>query len=53
MTLSNIESYEVDGGAIRFSSSLVNSLARALKTIYDIGYTFGSSLRRTFSKRYC
>ena len=49
MYLEKRELDQVVGGA---SASFFNSVARILRTAYDIGYSIGSSLRRLFSVSY-
>ncbi len=50
MYLEKRELDQVVGGA---SASFFNSVARILRTAYDIGYSIGSSLRRLFSRNLC
>ena len=51
MILEKHELAQVNGGGI--SATLFNSIARISKTIYDIGYEFGSNIRRLFSRKIC
>lgn len=53
MILTKEESFLVDGGAYRFSASIFSAASRFIKTLYDIGYSYGSSLRRIISQNYC
>ena len=50
MYLEKRELDQVVGGA---SASFFNSVARILRTAYDIGYSICSSLRRLFSRNLC
>lgn len=51
MRLKEMELYEIRGGAV--SSTLLNSIARLITTVLDLGRTVGSSIRRIYSKNYC
>ena len=42
---------EVKGGGI--SATLLNSLSRFMDTLYSLGQTVGSTLRRLVSKKVC
>ena len=50
MVLEKYELAKINGG---FSASLLNAIARLSKTIYDIGYSFGSSIRRLIKGKMC
>ena len=50
--LNNKESILIAGG-VNVNGTFLNAFARALKTLYDIGYALGASLKRAFSKSYC
>lgn len=50
MYLSKEESTLVVGG---MSGTYLNAMARIGKLLYDIGYQFGSGIRRAFSKKSC
>lgn len=52
MYLTNEECLEIRGGA-GLSGSLINALSRLSKTLYDIGYALGSSIRSATAKKYC
>ncbi len=51
MKLKEIELYEIKGGAV--SATLLNSMARIISTVLELGRTVGSSIRRIYSKNYC
>lgn len=51
MILEKHELAQINGGGL--SATLFNSIARISKTIYDIGYEFGSTMRRLFSGKIC
>ena len=50
--LNNNEMYNIVGGAA-IGSSLINAITKAVNTIYTIGQSIGSSLRRVVSGSYC
>lgn len=50
MKLTNKELHEINGGA---SATMINALSRAVSTIFKIGQSIGSSIRRVFSRSYC
>ena len=52
MYLTNEECLEITGGA-KLSGTMLNALSRLAKTLYDIGYALGSSIRRATAKKYC
>lgn len=45
------ELVNVQGGAI--ASSVINSINKMVSTIFSLGQSLGSALRRTYTKRYC
>lgn len=51
MVLNHAELYEIKGGA--FNASAFNAVARLINTIFDLGRSVGSSIRRLFSRNYC
>lgn len=51
MILKREELALVDGGG--FTATFFNSIARLGKTIYEIGYEFGSSVRRLLGRTMC
>ncbi len=51
MKLSEYELSNLQGGAI--TAALLNSVARVLNTVLELGRTVGSSIRRIYSKNYC
>lgn len=53
MILNDYELYEITGGAIQTSSSLINSISKLLTTILDIGRALGSSIRYAVKGRKC
>ncbi len=50
MILKNEELAVIDGGG--FTATFFNSIARLGKTIYDIGYEVGSSVRRLLGRTF-
>ncbi len=48
MKLQELELYEIKGGGI--STTLLNSIARLITTVLDLGRTVGSSIRRIYGK---
>ena len=52
MYLTKEECLKINGGA-GLSGAMINALSRLTKTLYDIGYALGSSIRRATSKKYC
>lgn len=51
MKLKETELYQIKGGAITLS--YLNSVARIINTIMDLGRTVGTAIRRLYSKNYC
>ena len=51
MKLKEIELYEIRGGAV--TATFLNSVARIISTVLDLGRTVGSSIRRIYTKNYC
>ncbi len=51
MQLNETELYKIKGGGI--STTLLNSVARLITTVLDLGRTVGTSIRRIYSKNYC
>ncbi len=51
MYLSNEELNNVIGGG--FSAALLNAISRGISTIYNLGYSIGSSLRRALGRTLC
>ena len=49
--LTNEELIMIKGGGI--TATLLNSLSRFMNTLYDLGQTVGSTLRRLVSKNIC
>jgi len=49
--LTNEELIVVRGGSI--TATLLNSVSRLMGTIYELGQSVGSSIRRIRSKSYC
>ena len=45
------EMFNVIGGAVGYS--LINAITKAVQTVYSIGQSIGSSLRRVVSGQYC
>ena len=46
------ELYEISGGA-SISASLLNSLARGIDTIYNLGRAFGTAIQMIVSRKIC
>ena len=40
-------------GGVSITATLLNSFARMIGSIYDIGNNLGSSIRRIVEKRFC
>ena len=53
MILSNIELYNVKGGAFSLTSTAINALSRAVTTLLKLGQTLGSNIRRIATRSYC
>ena len=49
--LSNNEKYNITGGAV--TSTIINSIARLISTIYTLGRAVGSTIRRASSGKSC
>ena len=47
------ELIEINGGSIRFGSTFLNSVSRALNTITDLGRTVGTAIRMLVTGRRC
>lgn len=44
--------YKIDGG-LSLSGSLINSFTNGIKTIMDVGRSFGTAIRRMISGNIC
>ncbi len=53
MELNEIELKNIVGGSTTITSAFVNSVARAIETISELGKSFGSAIRRIGSKNVC
>ena len=51
--LTNEELLEVKGGALSITATLLNSMSRFINTIFELGQTIGSALRRSKEKKFC
>lgn len=51
--LNNKELLNINGGASLISASFINAASRAIETIFEIGRSLGSSIRRAFNGSYC
>ena len=51
MILTNKELATINGGGL--SATLLNALSRAVSTVFSIGVSIGSSLRRLISGKAC
>ena len=49
--LDDFEKESIDGGAL--TSSIINALAKAVSTIYELGKETGSAIRRLTAGKYC
>lgn len=49
--LNKEELNSINGGM--FSAALLNSIVRGAELLLQLGRSFGTSIRRFFSKRYC
>jgi hypothetical protein len=52
MELTKSELLQIEGG-ISFSGALINALSRGMSIILEVGRSFGSSLRRSYSGAIC
>lgn len=50
--LSNEELLNVKGGSL-ITSTFLNSMSRFISTIFELGQSIGSSLRRSAAKKFC
>ena len=50
MELSKEELNNISGGV---TGTILNSIIRGVNTIFEIGRSLGSSIRRIFTRRYC
>lgn len=53
MKLNNEELVKIYGGAITMNSTLLNSIARIVTTLLDLGRSVGAAIARYRSKNYC
>lgn len=44
---------KIKAGGTMFTPTLVNALARIIGTLFEIGQSIGSSLRRVVNRNYC
>lgn len=51
MELKKEELREINGGGI--TSAMLNAISKAISTIYDLGKSTGSAIRRFTSKTFC
>lgn len=51
--LKEYELYEINGGAVNLSGTLINAITTAGKFIYGVGQALGSSIRRIAGGNYC
>ncbi len=51
MKLGEKDLVKITGGAI--TSTLLNSMARLITTVLELGRTVGTSIRRLYTKNYC
>ncbi len=52
MKLNNIEMLNIIGG-VNLSGTLLNSIAKLLSTIFDVGRAIGSAISMSKSRRRC
>ena len=45
------EKFEINGGAV--TSTVINSIARLINTVYNIGRAVGSTIRRAVGRKSC
>lgn len=45
--------YEIDGGAISWSGTVISAITSAGKFIYNLGQSLGSSIKRIVGGSYC
>ena len=51
--LSKEELICVKGGAVDFSSALLNAMMRTVSVMFSVGQAVGSAIRRAVNKNYC
>lgn len=51
INLNKNELIKIEGGAL--SAAFMNSLSRAVSTLFNLGQIVGSTIRRLISKKYC
>ncbi len=51
--LNEIELRSVVGGNTSISATFINSIARTIESIMDLGRSFGNAIRRISSKNVC
>lgn len=51
MNLTKVELMNLNGGS--WSATMFNAFARTVNTIFDLGRSIGSSIRRIFTRSYC
>ena len=51
MEIKQEEMKSVNGGSI--TSSMINAISKVVQTIYDLGKSTGSAIRRIVTKNYC
>lgn len=53
--MSDLELISIKGGASKssISATMLNSIIRGVSLIFELGRSFGSSIRRTRSGTYC
>ena len=51
--LDSKELLNIDGGANWLSASFLNAASRALSTLYDLGRSLGTAIRRTINGSVC
>lgn len=54
MKLNNFELNEVVGGATSLlTSSFINAVTNSVSTLFEVGQSIGSSIRRVYTKTIC
>ena len=51
--LNNETLVKVNGGGLKLSAALFNSISRGINTMLELGRTIGTSIRMAFTKKIC
>lgn len=53
MNLKNQELIEIRGGSTAISGTLLNSIARMIESVMDVGRSLGTAIRMIYSNKTC